>query len=254
MERSILYLTTVFGFKRNGIEQTSGLLQRELPIFYHMNVKLDGQSIPAQRVFCIGMNYTEHVQELNSKTPDQPVVFMKPAQSIAPTGKELIFPEHGNDLHYETELVILIGRSGHVKNEIEALSFIQGLTIGFDLTMRDLQGKLKKAGHPWELSKSFENSAPLGNFIHFNSSIDIHNIRFEGSINNEIRQKGNSAEMIFPIEKLIHYIGSVWKFIPGDIIFTGTPPGVGSLSKTDVISAHSQTLSLDFTWKFYSGK
>jgi 2-keto-4-pentenoate hydratase/2-oxohepta-3-ene-1,7-dioic acid hydratase in catechol pathway len=216
-----------------------------------MDVKLNGKSIRAQRVFCIGMNYAEHVHELKGKTPDQPVVFMKPAQSIAPVGKELDFPVHGNDLHYETELVILIGQSGHVKNETDSLSFISGVTLGFDLTMRDLQGNLKKTGHPWEISKAFEDSAPLGDFVEYDSSIDIHSIEFTGCVNNEVRQRGNSAQMIFPVEKLVHHIGSVWKFIPGDIIFTGTPPGVGSLKKSDIISARCATLSLDFSWKFH---
>jgi len=216
-----------------------------------MHVRFLSKSLPVGRVFCIGMNYAEHIRELGSNTPDQPVVFMKPPQSIALSGKELNFPVHGKNLHFETELVLYIGKSGHVKTEAESLSFIKGLTVGFDLTLRDLQGELKKSGRPWEISKAFEDSAPLGDFVEYNSSIDIHAIDFAGYVNGQMRQQGNSSQMMFPVEKIVHYIGSIWKFIPGDIIFTGTPPGVGPLNKVDRISARCPTLSLDFAWKFH---
>jgi len=218
-----------------------------------MNLKLGEKSIPAQRVFCVGMNYTEHIQELSGKIPNQPVIFMKPAHSIALPGKKLRFPDHGQDLNYETELVLLIGRQGRVSSPSEAISFIQGITLGFDLTLRDIQKKLKQDGHPWELSKSFEDSAAIGNFIEFHSSINLESIEFEGYVNDELRQKGNTSQMIFPVENLVHYIGSVWEFIPGDVIFTGTPPGVGSLKKSERIRARSSGLSLDFSWEFSTG-
>ena len=215
-----------------------------------MNVKLNDTPVQAQRVFCVGMNYSEHISELGSKTPDAPVIFMKPSHSLVPEGQGVRFPIHGKELHFETELVILIGKEGRVESESNALSFIKGLTLGFDLTMRDCQNQLKKAGHPWELSKAFDDSAPLGNFVEYNNSMDIHNIEFSGKVNDQLRQQGNSSQMIFPVENIIFYIGQIWKLLPGDIIFTGTPPGVGPLKKSDKISAYSSSLQIQCSWEF----
>jgi 5-carboxymethyl-2-hydroxymuconate isomerase len=156
------------------------------------------------------MNYTEHIRELDGRTPGRPVIFMKPATSIVLPGRKMKFPEHGNDLHFETELVLLIGREGYVKSESEAPQFISGFSVGFDLTLRDLQKDLKKDGLPWEIAKAFDTSAPVGNFVEYDNKIDIHNIEFSGFVNGELRQKGNSSQMIFPVEKLIYSIGSIF--------------------------------------------
>ncbi|MDH4199537.1 MAG: fumarylacetoacetate hydrolase family protein [Spirochaetia bacterium] len=215
-----------------------------------MEIVLHGKSATVQRIFCVGMNYLDHVKELNNKIPEKPVIFMKPASSLIASGKNPRFPSHGSNLHYETELVLLIGKGGHVKQESDAIRFISGLTIGFDLTLRDLQNNLRQNGHPWEISKAFDDSAPIGNFLEFKSGVDLNNIEFSGFVNGEMRQKGNSSEMIFPIEKLVSCIGSIWDFLPGDIIFTGTPPGVGILKKGDTFSARFSLSNEEFSWQF----
>jgi 2-keto-4-pentenoate hydratase/2-oxohepta-3-ene-1,7-dioic acid hydratase in catechol pathway len=215
-----------------------------------VELSLNKTKFTARRIFCVGMNYSDHIKELNSKMPQKPVIFMKPPTSLVPLGNKIKFPEHGSELHFETEIVLLIGKEGNVKSQEEALSFISGISLGFDLTLRDLQTQIKKDGHPWEICKSFDDSAPIGEFIPITPAMEIHSIEFSGKVNGQTRQTGNSSQMIFSPEKIIHYIGSIWKLLPGDLIYTGTPPGVGLLKKADQISAHSHIFKHEFEWEF----
>ncbi len=201
-----------------------------------MEFSVDNKNYTAQRVFCIGRNYAAHIEELNNDIPDSPVIFMKPASSlVSPEEKIVAYPAFCNDLHFETELVVLIGKEGVPIDEADAKNFIAGIAAGFDLTMRDVQNELREKGLSWEKSKAFDQSAPIGEFAPFDPAYDLENIRFSGSVNGKLRQSGNSALMIYPIARLIKELSKYWKLLPGDLIFTGTPEGVGPLQRGDTI-------------------
>ena len=199
------------------------------------------------RVFCIGRNYIEHVHELSNTVPAKPVVFIKPVSCLVGPGEKIHFPKHGSELHYEVEIVVKVGREGKVRTEGEALSFICSITVGLDLTLRDIQEDLKKKGLPWEIAKAFEQSAPIGNFVPYDQSVDLKNISFGCKVNGIERQRGNTGEMIFSIGKLLVELSKIWMLCPGDLIYTGTPSGVGPLKIGDLIEIESD-LTGSFSW------
>jgi acylpyruvate hydrolase len=213
-----------------------------------MILKVNDLEYEAQRVFCIAKNYISHVNEFKDKPPPFPTFFLKPNTSLVPPGRKVPFPTHGSNLHHEVEVVILVGRDGKLKSKNESKSFISGISIGLDLTLRDIQSRLKEGGLPWEISKAFDNSAPLGNFISYTTEIDLKNIDFSCQVNSELRQKGNTGQMIFDIETLIWEINKIWTYQAGDLIFTGTPAGVGSLNPTDVVEISSEPIGR-FVWE-----
>lgn len=212
-----------------------------------MTLTLGDRHYSPQRIFCIGKNYAEHVKELGGSAPGQPVVFMKPATCLVLPGETIPMPAHGHNLHHEVEVVALIGRAGKNISEADAPAHIAGLALGLDLTLRDVQAALKQKGHPWEISKAFDHSAPLGNPVPFDASIALDDIAFECRVNGDVRQTGNSGEMIFSIPALIHYLSGIWKLEEGDLIFTGTPAGVGPLQPGDRVEVQSDRLG-SCTW------
>ena len=201
----------------------------------------------AARIFCIGRNYVEHVRELSNIVPEKPVVFIKPASCLVAPGEEIHFPKHGKELHHEVEIVVKIGREGRVQTEEEALSFISALTVGLDLTLRDVQGELKKKGLPWEIAKAFEQSAPIGDFIPYDRSLELKNISFGCKVNGTERQKGNTGKMIFSVQRLLVELSGIWVLRPGDLVYTGTPSGVGPLKIGDTIEICSDPIG-SFSW------
>ncbi|MCP3968703.1 MAG: fumarylacetoacetate hydrolase family protein [Lentisphaerae bacterium] len=213
-----------------------------------MLIKLENKKIEAQRVFCIGQNYVKHIAEMKNKIPGEPVVFMKPATSLVPAGAKAVLPKGAGNVHYETEIVVLIGKKGRPQSITEAYDYVAGLTVGFDLTLRDLQTKLRKKGLPWEKTKAFDCSAPIGDFVPVSSETDLSNLIFSGSVNGEDVQQGNSADMIFSIPELLIELGKYWELLPGDLLFTGTPEGVGRLSAGDSLSAVAPSGAV-FNWK-----
>lgn len=199
------------------------------------------------RIFCIGRNYVEHIQELKNIIPTKPVVFIKPASCLVGPGENIHFPKHGTQLHYEVEIVVQIGSGGRVMREEEVLSFISAITVGLDLTLRDVQEELKKKGLPWEIAKAFEQSAPIGNFVPYDQSVDLKNISFWCKVNGIERQRGNTGKMIFSIGKLLVELSKIWVLHPGDLIYTGTPSGVGPLKIGDSIEIESDPIG-SFSW------
>ena len=206
------------------------------------------------RIFCIGKNYTEHIRELGgfdstlqSKNESQPVVFMKPVTSIVSLGESIHTPTHGNVLHHEVEVVVLLNGGG--KNILieDSLSCIAGVTLGLDITLRDVQVEVKKKGHPWELSKSFDQSSPLGLMRSYDDSFDLFDIPFVCFVNEEKRQEGNTKDMIFSIPQIISFLSTVWKLMPGDLIYTGTPSGISVIKSRDEIVLNSSMLGR-FAW------
>jgi 2-keto-4-pentenoate hydratase/2-oxohepta-3-ene-1,7-dioic acid hydratase in catechol pathway len=194
------------------------------------------------------MNYVEHIRELGNEIPDVPAVFMKSPFSIVRSGGTINVPLHGTGFQYEVEVVVKIGREGRAKNRSEALSFVGGLSLGLDLTLRDEQTKLRKKGLPWEKCKSFEQSAPLGDFIPYDGSFRLDDISFGCKVNGTIRQQGTTAGMLFSIPDLVIELSTIWLLRPGDIIYTGTPPGIGPLRAGDTVQAFSDRIGT-FEWK-----
>ncbi|MGH8281261.1 MAG: fumarylacetoacetate hydrolase family protein [Gammaproteobacteria bacterium] len=200
-----------------------------------------------QRIFCVGRNYAEHVGEMGAPKPSEPVLFMKPATSLVPEGQPLMLPKGQGSVHHEMELVVAIGREARDIPRDQALTCVAGVTLGIDLTLRELQSRLKQAGQPWERSKSFEGSAPIGRFIAWSGQADIQNIEMRCSVNGTLRQHGNTRDMLFPVAEIIAFLSRHWQLLPGDLIFTGTPAGVGPLVAGDRIRIESPQIG-GFSW------
>ena len=211
-----------------------------------LNFLVHHKTIKPNRIFCIGKNYDKHIKELGGKqVPEEPIVFMKPLCIIVSPGN-ICPPPYGNELHHEVELVLLIGKEGKDIPESQALAQISDITLGLDLTLRDIQKQLKLKGLPWERAKSFEESAPLGIFKKYHD-IDLDNLTFSCAVNGDLRQNGNTGEMIFPVAKLISILSNWWTLKPGDIIYTGTPAGVAPLKPGDRIVVESPKIG-SFSW------
>ena len=211
-------------------------------------IKLNQKSFSPQRVFCIGRNYVKHIIELHNQIPDEPVIFLKPPSCLVAPGDPIIFPAHGADLQHEVEIVLLIGRSGRPKDADDSLSYLAGLALGLDLTLRDVQNQLKAKSYPWEKAKAFDDSAPIGEFKAYSPEIDLTQLTFHCLVNDEERQSGSSAHMIFPIREIIYRIGQIWALREGDLIYTGTPEGVGPLRPNDVITIKGELFG-EFSWQ-----
>ena len=212
-----------------------------------MKLIVANRTYDAGRIFCVGMNYAAHIQEMKNELPKSPVIFMKPATCLVPTGARIPRPVHGRDLHYETEVVVLIGREGRPTTDAAAREAIAGLSLGLDLTLRDVQSNLRKQGLPWEFSKAFDASAPVGAFVPLTAGMDLANLSFTGEINGQVRQRGNTGNMVFSVTTLIRELATVWTLYPGDLIYTGTPEGVGPLQAGDRIAA-SAPWAGSFAW------
>ncbi len=190
------------------------------------------------KIFCIGRNYAEHAKELNNELPENPVVFMKPTTALLKDGQVFFYPDFTNDLHYEGEIVLRIGKNGKKIQEKFAHKYIDAFTIGFDLTARDIQNDLKSKGLPWELAKGFDGSAIIGHFIKINENINLSELKFSILKNDVTVQKGNAADMIFSFERVISFVSQYFTLQQGDLIFTGTPKGVGALAIGDVLNGY----------------
>ncbi|GJL77024.1 MAG: acylpyruvase [Nitrospinaceae bacterium] len=212
-------------------------------------IQIAGQRVEPARVFCVGKNYRKHIQELDSEVPDQPVIFMKPVSSLVAPQEKIRLPTHGACLHHEVELVVLVGRVGKNISESDAPTHIAGLSVGVDLTLRDVQSSLKKKGLPWEMAKAFDQSAPLGSFVPLDDSMDLNNISFFCEVNGVRRQQGNSGQMIYSISNIIQFLSGIWELLPGDLIYTGTPSGVGPVGSGDTLRIAGEGMG-DFSWEF----
>lgn len=190
------------------------------------------------KILAVGRNYSEHAKELNNPVPTEPVVFLKPDTALLREGKAFYHPDFSNDIHYEVELVIKIRKEGKHIAEKFALNYIESIGIGIDLTARDIQEKCKQKGLPWEIAKAFDHSAPIGNFISISDFKDLKNISFSLKKNSETVQVGNSSDMIFSFEQIISYLSKRFTLKKGDLIFTGTPAGVGKINIGDQFQAY----------------
>ncbi len=197
---------------------------------------LDGAtpSLPMGKVVCVGRNYAEHARELNNPVPSEPLLFIKPATAVVPLAGGFHLPSGRGAVHYETEVALLIGAplSGIV-SAADAAAAIAGVGLALDLTLRELQEQLKTKGHPWERAKAFDAACPLSRFVRPEQAPALNAIPLQLRINGELRQDGNSADMITPIIALLQHIAGVFSLLPGDVVITGTPAGVGVLNPGD---------------------
>ncbi len=211
-----------------------------------------GSRAPAEhrfspRIFCIGRNYAEHIRELGNTSAERCIIFIKPYTCLVPSGQLVHIPAGQGDVHHELELVIEIGREGSRIPAEAATNHISAITLGLDLTLRELQERLKQAGSPWERSKAFDDSAPIGELQPYRNDLDLANIDLTLSVNDELRQSGNTGEMLFPVTRLIELLSQNWRLLPGDLIYTGTPPGVGPVKAGDLVVAESPQIGR-FSW------
>ncbi|MEX1193079.1 MAG: fumarylacetoacetate hydrolase family protein [Brumimicrobium sp.] len=190
------------------------------------------------KIICIGRNYLNHAKEMNSPVPEVPMFFMKPDTSILPRKNPFFYPDFTKELNYECELVIRINKVGKNISEKYAHEYYDHIGLGIDFTARDLQRICKEKGHPWEIAKGFEHSAPLSDRFIPLESLDVNNLDFSLKINDKLVQSGNSKDMIFSIDKLIAYVSQFMTLKIGDIIFTGTPEGVGEVKIGDHLEGY----------------
>ena len=185
------------------------------------------------KIFAVGLNYANHVAEFGGEIPSEPVIFMKPDSALLRENKPFFIPFFSDEIHYETELLVRINRIGKNISEKFAHRYYDEVGLGIDFTARDLQRKLRSEGKPWELSKGFDGSAVISNFVPLAQFEDVQNINFHLDINEKTVQCGNSADMIFSVNQIIAYVSRFYTLKIGDVIFTGTPVGVGAVAKND---------------------
>jgi len=205
------------------------------------------QSLPdTRRIFCIGRNYAEHAKEMGNALPPEPVVFMKPPTSLVEGGR-LALPRERGAVHHEMELVLALGQEARDLSPEAALGLIAGVTLGLDLTLRDEQARLKQAGAPWELAKAFDGSAVVGRFAAAPFKFDLQALDMLCTVNGKPRQRGNTRDMLFPIPAILSFLSRRWRLLPGDLVYTGTPAGVGPLRPGDRVEITSLPLGT-FGW------
>lgn len=190
------------------------------------------------KIICIGRNYVAHARELNNDVPDKPVFFLKPDSALVIANRPFFYPDFSKDVHHELEVVMRINRLGRSIEERYAHRYFGELALGVDFTARDLQAEQKKKGLPWEIAKGFDYSAPVSEFYPLEKFKDIHHLNFRLDINGKTVQEGNTSLMIFSFEKIIAYVSRFMTLKTGDLIFTGTPAGVGPVAINDRLEAY----------------
>lgn len=192
------------------------------------------------KIICIGRNYSEHVKELNNEVPEEPVIFMKPKNALLFADKPLYYPEFTDDLQYECEVVVKINKNGKYIQERFAHKYYNEITVGLDFTARDLQQKQKAKGLPWEIAKAFDGSAATGKYLPITEDMDVQNLHFQLKRNGQVVQDGYTKDMMYSINKIIEHTSRYFTLNIGDLIFTGTPAGVGPVNVHDKLEGYLQ--------------
>lgn len=202
------------------------------------------------KILCIGRNYVEHIKELNNETPDEPVIFTKPDTALLLNNSPFYFPDYTKEIHHELEIILRICKEGKSVDEKFASTYYDAIGLGIDFTARDLQQKAKAKGLPWALAKGFNGSAPISKFVAKEKFADMKNINFRLELNNQPVQTGNTSLMMYSFEAIIAYISKFITLKKGDIIFTGTPKGVGPVKIGDHLKGYLESdVLLDFEIK-----
>lgn len=202
-------------------------------------VYFDGSetSCDVGKILCIGRNYAKHVAEMGGSAPSEPWVFLKPSSALIATGECILLPYQSSDVHHEVELVVLIADSARHITSGEALDLVRGYAVGLDMTARDLQQAAKASGRPWSISKGFDTFAPVGSFVPASQIPDPQQLEIVLSVGSEVRQQGHTRDMIFSVAELLAFCSSIFTLEKGDLLFTGTPDGVGPVLEGDVLEA-----------------
>jgi len=202
------------------------------------------------KIICIGRNYADHAKEMKSELPTEPIFFMKPDTALVKEGSDIYLPEFSNEIHFECEVVIKINKAGKFIQKEFARNYYSEITLGLDLTARDLQTKCKEKGLPWEIAKAFDNSAPISSKWISISDINLSDINFQFFQNGELKQNGFTKDMIFSVDELISYVSTFITLKTGDLIYTGTPAGVGPIRIGDKLEGNMNGNKLfEFTVK-----
>ncbi|MDF4204838.1 fumarylacetoacetate hydrolase family protein [Maribacter sp. SA7] len=200
------------------------------------------------KIICIGRNYAAHINELKNERPEEPVVFIKPDSSVLPKQQDFYIPEFSDNVHYEVEVLVKIKKVGkHISKEF-APTYYDEVGLGIDFTARDLQSKLKEKGLPWEKAKGFDGAAVIGEWLPKTDFKDINNLNFKLTKNDQVVQEGNTSLMLWKVDEIIAYVSTFFMLKKGDIIFTGTPAGVGKISPNDYLTGSLEDKEL-FTLK-----
>ena len=202
-------------------------------VYHHVDENARPIALPVGKAVCVGRNYLMHIQELNNAVPERPLLFIKPSTSLVTLAEPVLIPRDQGSCHNEIELAILINQPLKNASEAQAEQAIYGYGLALDLTLRDLQDELKRQGHPWERAKAFDGSCPVSPFVQKSRIADHQNVSFKLQVNGHIRQQGNSKDMLVAINALISEISHTFTLLPGDIVLTGTPKGVGPLYAGD---------------------
>jgi len=187
------------------------------------------------KIFCVGRNYIEHAKELGNEVPEEPVIFMKPKSALLQSHTPFYYPEFSNELHYEAEIVLRVCKNGKYIQENQASRYYNAISLGIDFTARDIQAELKKKGLPWEKAKAWDNSAVVGTWIDVTPELLKNPIQFSLKRNTTVVQEGNTSDMIFSFDAIIAHISNFFSINIGDLVYTGTPAGVGECVVGDVL-------------------
>lgn len=202
----------------------------------------DGRQFPVHRLYCVGRNYAEHAVEMGATGREPPFFFLKPADALLPVAEgqtgEMAYPSLTRNLHHEVELVVALGQGGRNIPAEQAVRCIWGYAVGLDMTRRDLQNDMKKQGRPWEIGKAFEQSAPIGPLHAIERTGELRRGAIRLAVNGQQRQQGDLADLIWSVSETIAVLSQAWTLAPGDLIYTGTPAGVGAVQPGDVMTAH----------------
>ncbi len=192
------------------------------------------------KIFCVGRNYVDHAKELGNAVPDEPVIFMKPKSALLQSHTPFYYPEFSNELHYEAELVLRISKNGRYIPQHQANKYFNAISVGIDFTARDVQNELKKKGLPWEKAKAWDNSAVVGKWIDITPDMLKRPIHFALQKNGETVQKGDSSDMLFSFADIVAHISNYFSLNIGDLVFTGTPAGVGECVTGDLLEGYME--------------
>ncbi len=197
----------------------------------------NGETINIGTMFCIGQNYAKHIKEMGGIVTSDPTVFIKPPQALITDNEKIVLPDFSENVHHEVELVVVIGKDCDSVEPDEAIDYVAGFAVGIDVTLRDIQNNCKTNGKPWAVAKGFRTSAPISKIVPLNQiPSDMKYFDLELKVNGEIKQKGTTQEMERTVEELISYLSKVFSLRTGDIIFTGTPEGVGKINSGDTLT------------------
>jgi len=210
-----------------------------------MKISLPTRPAPVSvgKVLCIGRNYADHAAEMDRDVPDEPMVFLKPPSALIRSGAAVQLPPQSQDVHHEVELVAVVGQKGKHISRSAALDHVAGYAVGLDMTARDLQAEAKERRHPWSVAKGFDTFAPLGPIQSAEAVDDVQDLPLRLAVNDETRQEASTRHQIFPVQELVHYCSQIFTLSPGDLLYTGTPSGVGPVQDGDRL--HASATGLD---------